>query len=44
MKFTFNYLINPVLLVFVLLPVFGLSLQDSHAEEASLSETTFYVY
>ena len=45
MKLTFNRLTNPVLFTIVLLMLLlGFGVVGSHADEAPLSKTTFYVY
>ncbi len=44
MKSNFESLINPVLFTTMLLVLLGLGDVKSHADEAPLSKTTFYVY
>jgi hypothetical protein len=44
MKSNFGSLINPVLFTTMLLLLLGFGDVKSHADEAPLSKTTFYVY
>ncbi len=44
MKFTLDRLNNSISLAIVLLLLLGCGYMESHAEEASLSKTLFYVY
>lgn len=44
MQFTLNHIVNPISLAVVLLLLLGFGDMESHADEASLTKTTFYVY
>ncbi len=44
MQFTLNRIVNPISSAIVLLLLLGFGDMESHADEAPLSKTTFYVY